>query len=111
MVEQAKFARLKTQPFGLLALRFASLQSVLTRKFLPALWSSWLETALLPVSAGRGVSAMRTYRIRVSVPQEFCIEAKDDAEALEKAGEFYKEIYKKDFETLIEPLPGPDDVY
>jgi len=111
MVEQAKFARLKAPPIGLLALRFAALQSVLTRKFLPALNSSWLETAFLPVTAGREVSAMREYVIRVFVPQEHVIQAKDDAEALEKVGAFYKELYKKDFLTLIEPLPGPDDVY
>jgi len=110
MVEQAKFARLKTKPFGLLAFRFASLQSVLTRKFLPALWSSWLETAFLTVSAGKGVSAMRSYIARVFVPQEYEIVAKDDAEALEKVGELYKELYKKWFLTWIEPLPEPEDV-
>jgi hypothetical protein len=110
MVEQAKFARLKAKLFGLLALRFASLQSVLTRKFLPALSSSWLETAFLPVTAGKGVSAMRAYLIRVFVPQEHIIEAQDDADAAEKVGEFYKGIYKKEYPTWIEPLPGPEDV-
>jgi hypothetical protein len=54
MVEQAKFARLKAS-LRLLAFRFASLQSVLTRKFLPAIGFSWLETASRAVSAGKEV--------------------------------------------------------
>ena len=53
---------------------------------------------------------MRTYKVRVFLPAFHPIEAKDDAEALEKVGEFYKELYKKDFQELIEPLPEPEDV-
>jgi hypothetical protein len=110
MVEQAKFARLKAKPFGLPPLRFASLQSVLTRKFLPALWFSWLETASRTVSVGKEVSSMRTYKVYVFLPSFYPIEAKDDAQALEKIGEFYKALYKKDFPELVEPLVQPEDV-
>jgi hypothetical protein len=52
---------------------------------------------------------MRSYIARVFVPQEHYIEAKDDAEALEKVGEFYKDLYKKGFLTWIEPLQEPED--
>ena len=53
---------------------------------------------------------MRIYKVRVFFPGFYPIEAKDDAEALEKVGEFYKELYKKDFRELIEPLVQPEDV-
>jgi hypothetical protein len=52
---------------------------------------------------------MRTYKVRVFLPAFYPIEAKDDAEALEKIGEFYKQLYKKDFRELVEPLPEPED--
>ena len=52
---------------------------------------------------------MRTYKVRVFVPAFYPIEAKDDAEALEKVGEFYKELYTKNFRTLVAPLPEPED--
>jgi len=51
---------------------------------------------------------MRTYEVLVFVPTVYGVEAKDDAEALEKVGEFYKELYKKDFRELVEPLPEPE---
>ena len=82
----------------------------LTRKFLPALSSSWLETASLTVTAGREVSIMRTYKVYVFLPSFYPIEAEDEAQALEKVGEFYKQLYKKDFSELVEPLPEPEDV-
>jgi hypothetical protein len=53
---------------------------------------------------------MRTYKVRVFVPMVFPIEAKDDAEAFEKVGEFYKELYKEHFPELVEPLVQPEDV-
>jgi len=53
---------------------------------------------------------MKTYKVRVFVPAFYPIEAKDDAEALEKVREFYKELYTKDFRELIEPLVQPEDV-
>ena len=110
MVEQAKFARLKAKPFGLSPLRFASLQSVLTRKFLPALNSSWLETASLTVSAGREVSFMRTYKVLVFLPTFYPIEAENEEDVLKKVAEFYIRIYKRDFLELVEPLVQPEDI-
>jgi hypothetical protein len=53
---------------------------------------------------------MRTYKVRVFFPAFYPIEANDDAEALEKIGEFYKGLYKRDFRELIEPLVQPEDV-
>ena len=53
---------------------------------------------------------MRTYIVRLFVPHVYDIQAKDDAELLEKIGEFYKEFYKKDFRELIEPLVQPEEV-
>ena len=52
---------------------------------------------------------MRTYEVRVFVPKSYFIEAKDDADVLEKIGQFYKELYQKDFRDWIEPLPQPED--
>jgi hypothetical protein len=75
--------------------------------FMPG--SSWLETASRTVSAGKEVCAMRTYEVRVFVPKSYFIEAKDDADVLEKIGQFYKELYQKDFRDWIEPLPQPED--
>jgi hypothetical protein len=72
-------------------------------------WYLRLETASQTVSVGKEVCAMRTYKVRVFVPTLYPIEANDDAEALEKVGEFYKELYKKDFRTLVEPLAEPED--
>ena len=53
---------------------------------------------------------MRTYKVRVFVPAEFLIEAKDDAEALEKVGDIYKGYYSHDFPSWIESLIQPEDV-
>ena len=52
---------------------------------------------------------MRCYEVRMFVPKVFFIEAKDDADVLEKIGELYKELYQKDFRTWIEALPEPED--
>ena len=52
---------------------------------------------------------MKTYEVRVFVPTVYAIEANDDAEVLEKVGAFYKELYTKNFRTLVEPLPEPED--
>jgi hypothetical protein len=53
---------------------------------------------------------VRIYKMLVFVPAFYPIEAKDEAEALEKVGEFYKGLYKKDFRELGEPLPEPEDM-
>jgi hypothetical protein len=53
---------------------------------------------------------MRIYKVLVFFPGFYPIEAKDEAEALEKVGEFYKGLYKRDFRELIEPLVQPEDV-
>ena len=81
----------------------------LTRKFLPALSSSWLETALLPVTAGKGVSNMRTYEVRVLVPKLELIDAEDEADLFEKVGELYKKLYRQEVRELVEILPEPED--
>ena len=52
---------------------------------------------------------MRTYKVRVFLPAYYPVEANNDAEALEKVGEFYMELYKKDFLELVEPLVQPED--
>ena len=62
-----------------------------------------------PVFGGKVVSAMRTYHVRVFLPQVIEIEAADEAQALEKVGELYQESYAKDLRTLIEPQPQPED--
>jgi len=54
--------------------------------------------------------SVRIYKVIVFVPAFYPIEAKDEAEALEKVGEFYKGLYKKDFRELVEPLPEPEDI-
>ena len=54
---------------------------------------------------------VRAYEVRVFVPQVYLIEAKDDADVLEKIGELYKELYRKDFRTWIEELPLPEPEY
>jgi hypothetical protein len=53
---------------------------------------------------------MRTYEVRVLVPKLELIEAKDDANVLEQIGELYKEVYKKEFRELVQPLPEPEDL-
>jgi hypothetical protein len=61
--------------------------------------------------AGKEVIVMRAYEVRMFVPQVFLIEAKDEADVLEKIGELYKELYQKDFRTWIEELPLPEPEY
>jgi hypothetical protein len=53
---------------------------------------------------------MRTYKIRVLVPAEFLIEAKDDKDVLKKVAEFYTGYYTQYFQSWIEPLVRPEDV-
>jgi hypothetical protein len=62
------------------------------------------------ISEERRCMSVRTYKVVVFVPAFYPIEAKDEAEALEKVGEFYKGLYKKDFRELVEPLPEPEDI-
>ena len=52
---------------------------------------------------------MRTYEVRVLVPKLELIEAKDEAEALEKVGELYQELYTKELRDLVARLPEPED--
>ena len=52
---------------------------------------------------------MRTYEVRVLVPRLELIEAENEADLFEKVGELYKELYKKHFRDLVEPLPQPED--
>jgi len=52
---------------------------------------------------------MRTYEVLVFVPKAYGVEAKDDAELLEKVGELYKELYTKEFRDLVVPLSEPED--
>jgi len=53
---------------------------------------------------------VRIYKVLVFFPAFYPIEANDEAEALEKVGEFYKGLYKRDFRELVESLPEPEDV-
>ena len=85
------------------------MKEYLTRTFLTALCIDGWRRLLGVVTAGKEVNVMRIYKVRVFFPGFYPIEAKDDAEALEKVGEFYKELYKKDFRELVEPLPEPED--
>jgi hypothetical protein len=52
---------------------------------------------------------MRTYHVRVFIPQVCEIEAADEAQALEKVGELYTESYAKDLRKWIEPEIQPED--
>jgi hypothetical protein len=72
--------------------------------------SVWLETASWTVLAGKEVSIMRTYRVRVLVPSIFLVEAKDDVDIVKKVAEFYKGYYAHDFQDWIEPSVRPEDV-
>jgi hypothetical protein len=53
---------------------------------------------------------MRTYHVRVFIPTVYEIQARDEAHALEKVGELYKEFYTKDLRAWIEPEMQPGDV-
>ena len=70
----------------------------------------WSRGATANPEKERRCVRVRTYKVVVFVPAFYPIEAKDEAEALEKVGEFYKGLYKKDFRELVEPLPEPQDV-
>ena len=52
---------------------------------------------------------MRAYEVRIFVPTVYTFEAEDDADAVEKVGEVYKELYRKHFRDWIAPLPEPED--
>ena len=82
---------------------------ILDAHILDRWWYLRLETASRTVSAGKEVRRMKTYEVRVFVPTVYAIEANDDAEVLEKVGALYKELYTKDFRTLVAPLPEPED--
>jgi hypothetical protein len=53
--------------------------------------------------------SVRTYEVRIFVPTVYTFEVEDDADALEKVAEIYKELYRKHFRDWIEPLPEPED--
>jgi hypothetical protein len=59
---------------------------------------------------GKEVSLMRTYLVRVFLPQIIGIEAEDEAQALEKVAALYKEHYAEDLHDWIEPMMQPEDV-
>jgi hypothetical protein len=52
---------------------------------------------------------MRWYHVRVFQPKVYVIQAEDEAHALEKVGELYKELYRHDFQDLVELEPQPED--
>ncbi len=52
---------------------------------------------------------MRTYHVRVFLPQVIEIQAKDEREALVKVGALYQELYTKELRDLIEPELRPED--
>jgi hypothetical protein len=75
----------------------------LTRKFSkPAVFIGLKKTRKV-------VNAMRTYHVRLFIPMIYEIQARDEAQALEKVGELYKELYKNDLGTWIEPEIQPGD--
>ena len=53
---------------------------------------------------------MRTYHVRVLVPQIIEITAADEAHALEKVAELYKELYAKELRDWIHPEMVPEDI-
>ena len=53
---------------------------------------------------------MRTYHVRVFVPQDIEIRAEDDGQALAKVGQLYQESYAKVLRGWIEPLEAPQDL-
>ncbi len=52
---------------------------------------------------------MRSYFVRVFIPQVIEIQAEDAAQALEKVAELYKKSYAKDLRDWVEELPQPED--
>jgi hypothetical protein len=53
---------------------------------------------------------MRTYHVRLFIPTVYEIQARDEEHALEKVADLYKELYKNDLGTWIEPELRPEDV-
>jgi hypothetical protein len=64
----------------------------------------------LSVRAGKEVRPMKTYHVHVFLPTVVEIEAEDEAQALEKVVETYRELYAKNLHTWIEPEIQPEDV-
>jgi hypothetical protein len=62
------------------------------------------------VSAGKEVSVMRTYKVRVLVPSIMLVEANDEKDAVKKVAQVYTGYYTHDFDDWIEPLLQPEDV-
>jgi hypothetical protein len=69
-----------------------------------------LEIALCSVSAGKEVSLMRSYHVRVFVPTVIEIQADDEVQALAKVGEYYQKLYAEQSHDLIDPELRPEDV-
>jgi hypothetical protein len=88
---------------------FVRNQGILDAQILDRWWYLRLETASRTVSAGKEVSSMKTYKVRVFVPAVYLIEADDDERVLERIAEVYKRFYRKDFRELVEPLVQPED--
>jgi hypothetical protein len=53
---------------------------------------------------------MRTYHVHVFIPTVVEMQAEDEAQALEKVVETYRELYTKNLHTWIEPKVQPEDV-
>jgi hypothetical protein len=53
---------------------------------------------------------MRTYHVRIFIPQILEVEAADEAQALEQVVALYKEFYTKELRDWIHPELVPEDV-
>jgi len=53
---------------------------------------------------------MKTYHARVLIPRVIEIKAADEAQALKKVGEFYKELYTTELADWLHPEMLPEDV-
>ena len=71
----------------------------MTRKFLTALGIDGWRRLLGTVTAGKEVSCMKTYDVRVCSPMIFTIEAENEEEAKRTA----TERYKQEHDTWIDP--------
>jgi hypothetical protein len=107
MVEPRKFAM---RQGNLASARKTLRRFALTRKIFAAFCCPRLETASARFSAGKEVISMRSYHVRVFVPQDIEIRAEDDGQALVKVGQLYQEYYAKVLRGWIEPLEEPQDL-
>ncbi len=52
---------------------------------------------------------MRTYHVRVFVPQVIEIQAEDETQALAKVGAYYQQQYATETRSWLEPLEEPEE--